>query len=200
MAHAYASGTIKNYYKSWKLFKQFLDLYRQITPGWKFKITIALYKKYAIWRFNTTGVGGATIANDISGVNSLLTDFGVGINLHNFVTEPLIRIRRGIDAVRHKFHGHRKVVRRALVNKILDAMLPIIPTNTLFGNHIRAALSIAKAAGLRASNYCWSNKNYHIKMKHVRFVPNINNPNKVVLTLPYSKTNQLIVIKQKYVL
>ena len=167
-----------------------MDLYQQLHPFWTFKITVELYKQYSIWRFNTTGVGGSTIANDISGINSLLTDFGVGINLHNYVSLPLIRIRRGIDAYRHKMRLDNKVVRRALINKILDPMLKLIPQDSLFNKHVSAALAVAKAAGLRASNYCWTKKNYHIRIKHVRFVPGIGNPTKVVLTLPYSKTNQ----------
>ena len=80
--------------------------------------TCSQFANFFCSSYNTTGVGGSTIGNDISGINSLLTDFGVGINLHNHVTLPLIRIRKGIDAYRHKMKLDNKVVRRALINKI----------------------------------------------------------------------------------
>ena len=148
--------------------------------------SIGLYREYAIWRFNVTGVSGKTIKNDISAINTLLLDWAVGMNLHNHVSDPINRICRGIDSLRHKLNMDNK----ALINRILDPMLELMPTNARFYRHMRVLFAVAKAGALRRSNVCYTNKKYHIRMKHVKFYPTFENPTKVVLKLPYSKTNQ----------
>ena len=96
---------------------------------------------------NSTGVGGSTIADDICGINLLLTDFEVGINLYNYVRLPLIRIQKGIDAYRYKMKLDNKIVRRGLIDKNLYRMLNIILQDSLFNEQ------------MWASNYCWTQKN-----------------------------------------
>ena len=170
---------------------QFIALFTQEHPRWKYQMSLSVYIDYAVWRFNTTGVSGNTIQNDISGINSILQDFGLGLNLMDRSTQPLIRVRKGIDRIRHEMQLKGAVVRRALTNTILDSFLAVIPTNDRFCTHARACLSLAKAGGLRAHNYVWTKQKWHIRLKHLTFLPNMANPTKLIVRLSYSKTNQL---------
>ena len=174
-----------------RLFAQFVALQKQKQHHKRLKLNVQLFVKYGQWRFNTTGVSGDTIGNDISGINSYLHDFGHGLNLNNHAPDPLVRLKKGVDVIRAKYHiGQRRVLRRALTDQILDPMIKFMSTNDNFTLVIKACLLVAKHAGLRAHNYVQTNKGGNIRMKHLRFHPTVHHCKKVVITIPYSKTNQ----------
>ena len=191
LREAYAPNTRKNYDRAWKKFIIFLQLQRQLQPNTQICINVPLFKSYAIWRFNISNVSGDTIGNEISGINSYLNDIDMGLNLHNFAGEPLTRLKRGIDAVYARNHPTKqRAPRKAFVNAILDPILTLIDSSTLWKRHIKACLALAKHAGLRSHNYVKNDRHWNLRIHHLKFVPNNANCTKLIVRIPYSKTNQ----------
>ena len=190
LRQAYAPNTRKKYDAAWKRFLTFLCLHKQLSTE-PIYIGVPLFKDYAIWRFNISNVAGDTIGSEISDINSYLNDMDKGINLHNFTGEPLTRLKRGIDAVyAQKYPNKTRVVRKAFVDRILDPNVSNISDNTQWKRHIKACLTVAKHAALRSQNYVINDKSWHLKIKHCTFIPNNVNCAKLILKIPFSKTNQ----------
>ena len=72
---------VTSYESAWKRFLVFLQIYKFTNGSIQFDIPLLL--QYVVWRFSTTGVTGATIRHDISGINAWLYQLGKGINLSN---------------------------------------------------------------------------------------------------------------------
>ena len=145
-----------------------------------------------MWRFRTTAVSGATIRNDISGINSFLHYHGLGVPLGKNYSERLTRFYRGCDRLRAKHGiGQKRFVRRALVNNILEAMLELVPKDTRMGRTIRALLLFAKHTAFRSHNYLYTKTGGNTRIKNVKFVPSISAPRYFIVTVPRTKTHQI---------
>ena len=83
------------YSRAWRNFISFLRVYSEAHPSRELVFDVALLCKYASWRFRVSGVKGATIQADISGINAFLDLYGLGINLHHGASDPLQRVYRG---------------------------------------------------------------------------------------------------------
>ena len=145
-----------------------------------------------MWRFRTTGVAGATIRNDISGINSFLHYHGLGIPLGKNHSERLQRFYRGVDRTRAtQGLGQKRFILRALVNDILNAMLELVPRNSRQGQTIRACLLFAKHTAFRCHNYIYTRHGGHVRIKDITFIPSKESPRYFIVTVPRSKTHQI---------
>ena len=107
---AFADNTWSSYQSSWRRFLVFLKIYK-FTAG-EVQFNIQLLLEYVVWRFSTTGVTGATIRHDISGINAWLYQLGHGINLSNRNSRQLVVYYRGCDRLRvtcQDFHENSKL-------------------------------------------------------------------------------------------
>ena len=142
-----------------------------------------------IWYFRTTGNAGATAQRAISGINAVLQWLGYGINLHNYNSESLVRTAKGIDNIRARYKiGRKRVIRRALINCMLDQMLVHMDANVPFMRIMRAVILFEKQTGFRAHNVVMTGHGGFVRIRHLKFHPSIDNPSHVIVTLPYSKT------------
>ena len=155
-------------------------------------LTVRLYKRYATWRFQTTGVSGGTIAADISGINTFMHHFHYGLNLHYGASAPLIRHYRGIDRIRKAYGiGRRSVFRRALTSPMLGFMLKHMDRRDPFMCIMRAAILYGQATGFRSHNFVYTKTGGNSLLDSVSFYPDIHNPTHMLVELPYGKTHQL---------
>ena len=154
---------------------------------------VPLLTEYVYWRFTTTGVKGDTIKNDISGINTMLTFLGHGINLQNNNSAPLIRLYRGCNRLRVQHGiGTKAFYRRALVDKMLDPMVRSLKGSSHWVRTVRAMLLFAKHTAFRPMNYVRTSVPEALCcVKHVTFIPSISNPRNVIVTLPQTKTHQI---------
>ena len=142
-----------------------------------------------IWYFRTTGNAGATAQRAISGINAVLQLLGYGINLHNYNSESLVRTAKGIDNIRARYKiGRKRVIRRALINCMLDQMLVHMDANVPFMRIMRGVILFEKQTGFRAHNVVMTGHGGFVRIRHLKFHPSIDNPSHVIVTLPYSKT------------
>ena len=158
---------------------------RYFVNGISPKFDVSTLCEYAIWRFNRTGVAGATIRADITGINSFLTYYGYPIDLRKAKDNRLPRLYRGFDKTRHKYGlDKNRYHRRALVDKILDAMLDRLGT-THEEQVVDAMLLFAKQTAFRSHNYVYTNDGALIRIRDVTFYPNFANPTSMIV---YART------------
>ena len=169
-----------------------MDIYKDVHPNRRIYINVALLSRYSSWRFRTTGVAGKTIKADISGINVFLHFYGYGLNLHHGYSEPYVRTCRGIDRIRRIYKiGRRTVFRRALVIEMLNKLLIHLPLEHEFMRIMRAVVLFGYATGFRSHNYVLTKRGGFVKLKNIKFYPNVDNPTHLLVYLPYAKTHQL---------
>ena len=153
---------------------------------------VPLLCKYVVWRFATTGVKGATIRHDISGINTCLHMMGQGINLHNRNSRRLVMMYRGCDRLRARQQvGIKRFYRRALIDKMLDPIVLSLAGTSLWACTVRCLLLFGKHTAFRPHNYVYTRTGGFCRVKHVTFIPNIIAPKCFIVTLPRTKTHQI---------
>ena len=180
------------YSRAWRNFVAFLRVHTEAHPSTTLSFNIDLLCKYATWRFRISGVKGATIQADISGINAFLHYYGYGINLHQGNSDPLKRLYRGIDRIRRVYQiGRRSVYRRAMTIKMLNKLLIYLKLEDKFMRVMRAVVLFGYATGFRSHNYVLTDRGGYVKLKHIKFYPNVDEPTHLLINLPYAKTHQI---------
>ena len=142
-----------------------------------------------LWYFRTTGNAGGTAQRAISGINAILQLLGYGINLHNYNSEPIVRMARGIDNLRaeHKI-GKKRILRRAMINVMVDKLVSYLDITDPRKRVIRAAILFEKQTGFRSHNVVMTGHGGFVRIRHLKFHPSIENPKCLIVTLPWAKT------------
>ena len=167
-------------------YKSFTD------PEYRVVVGVPLLLDYGLWRFQRTGVLGWTIRNDISGINMFLQYYGMGIQLGKGYSDPLQKLYRGCNRLR-VLHGidTKCFYRRALTNKILEAMLAYMDPTYADEQLVRVLLLFAKHTALRCHNYIYTDGRGLVRIKHVKFGPAGNKKKYFIVTVPLTKTQQI---------
>ena len=187
---AFADNTWTSYKSAWQRFLLFLKIYKFTTGTIQFNIP--LFLEYVVWRFSTTGVAGATIRHDISGINAWLYQLGHGINLSNRNSRQLVVYYRGCDRLRIMYGvGTKKYYRRAMIDKMLDPMVLSIKGDSNWARTTRALLLFGKHTAFRPHNYVYTKTGGFCRIRHVRFYPSIFVATSMIITLPRTKTHQI---------
>ena len=180
------------YSRAWRNFISFLRVYVEAHPSRELTFDVALLCKYASWRFRVSGVKGATIQADISGINAFLDLYGLGINLHHGASDPLQRVFRGIDRIRRVYKiGRKSVYRRAMTIKMLNKLLIYLRKDDDFMCIMRAVVLFGYATGFRSHNYVLTSRGGFVKLKNIKFYPTVDDPTHLLISLAYAKTHQL---------
>ena len=167
-------------------------MYIHAYPNDRVYIDISLICDYATWRFQTTGVKGATIQADVSGINTFLHFYGYGLNLRHGNSDPLIRLCRGIDRVRAIYDiGRQSVYRRALCMYMLNAMLKYLPLSDSFTRTLRGVILYGHESGFRSHNFIYTSKLDFGRMKNILIYPNTEDVTHLLIQLPHGKTHQV---------
>lgn len=170
-------------------FVRFIDLYLEKRNGKPIPVDVYLYCKFMKWYFRTTGNAGGTARRYISGINSVLQWLGYGLNLHNYNSEPLVRTAKGIDNIRGKYKiGKKRVLRRALIDGMLDQMLAQLDDNDPFQYTMKGTIAFEKQTGFRCHNVIMTAHGGNVCIRHLTWFPNIDTPSSLIVRLPYSKT------------
>ena len=176
--------------RAWRNFNTFLSIYKYRCKNRRFPCDIYLLERFAIWRFQTSGNGGKSIAAEISGINAMLHHHGYGLNLHHGNTDHLKRIYRGINNLRKIYKiGRRMVYRRAMSIKMLNKMLIHLPLDDPFKRVLRSVLLYDQATGFRSHNVVLTKKGGYGRLRNIRFYPDVDNPTHLLAFLPYAKTH-----------
>ena len=172
-----------------KTFLIFIDIYFEKRKRKPIPVNVYLYCKFMKWFFRTTGNAGGTAQRAISGINAVLQWLGYGINLHNYTSESLVRTAKGIDVLRAKFKiGKKRILRRAMIDEMLDVMLPVLDDNDPFEKVMKSTILFEKQTGFRSHNVVMTHHGGFVCIKHLSFFPSVDNPSYVIVKLPYSKT------------
>ena len=167
-------------------------MYTEAHPSQHIPFDIHLLCKYASWRFRVSGVKGATIQADISGINAFLHFYGIGINLHHGNSDPLKRIYRGIDRIRRVYKiGRKSVYRRAMTIGMLNKLLIYLRLDDDFMRTMRAVVLFGYATGFRSHNYVLTGQGGYARLRNIKFYPTVDDPTHLLVSLPYAKTHQI---------
>lgn len=152
------------------------------------------FELFATWRFNNPIRGkrilGDSIRQEISAINSYLGNRGFQLQLANMLA--LKRLCKGMNNIVSKESHARapRVVRRALVNAILDPMLRSLSSSDWNTRIAAAALATGKACGFRPDHFLACANNRYIIIGNLHWLPIVAPYKRLVIYFNASKTNQ----------
>ena len=153
------------------------------------KISVHLFTRFMLWYFRTTGNAGGTAQRAISGINAVLHEMGLGINLHNYNSEPIVRMSKGIDNLRARYNiGRPRVLRRAMINVMVDKLVSYLDRSDKHERVLRATILFEKQTGFRSHNVVMTGHGGFVRVRHLKFHPSLDDPTHLVITLPWAKT------------
>ena len=189
------SKTYLNYGKAFYSFIAELRTYQNNLPLIKdilnnfdiFQLDVLIYE-FLTAKFNEKSVTGGTLHNTACGIlYSLAVDFGISLTCE--LLPGTRRICKGADNVLRARYGDHPKGKYPILNPILEAMLKVATEDEQF------AILMAQRFCLRSQHYCNNRKenvitkNHYIKVKNLKFIPNIEDPRAIAITTSYDKNN-----------
>ena len=184
-----AVGTQKSRELALNKWDKFLKICSDNGAPWE-KITSATFEQYAVWRFKTGTVTSDSIDAEISHINHVLHDKGVGLN-RKFDCVGLRHVLGGIKRTQLDLFGLENGKQaRACTDKLCDPFCESV------GYNDGAIMLVCKHAVLRSDNVCVNKNRHHLCVKHVRVVQK-DGKEVVILDIPGSKTNQFCIPEER---
>ena len=139
---------------------------------------------YSLWKYNQYPYSSNSIKSELSCINSLFHSHGI----HNGWRELMPELKRtftGIDNINKK-HGKIKHNRRPIVDIINYHMI-----QQLNNHNDKLLFALAQQAMLRSDEYCLTtSENDYLRLKDIQFIPNKQQPKRVIITIRARKNNK----------